>query len=102
LVPPNLTFALVNGGAVPLATTSVAGKIQLATSTEAEAKSAADRGLTPASVVNFPVKKTFTIGDGSSTQIDVTHSLSTKDVITQVRQASDDAVVDCDNIFRCR
>ncbi|WP_425005765.1 hypothetical protein [Mycolicibacterium sp. S3B2] len=78
------------------ATTSATGVAELATSTEAEARSDTARVTTPASLVNFPIKKTFTIGDGSSTQIDVTHSLGTKEVITQVRQASDDAVVECD------
>jgi hypothetical protein len=37
-----------------------------------------------------------TVGDGSSTSLTVTHSLGTKDVMTQVRQVSDDAVVECD------
>lgn len=41
-------------------------------------------------------KYTATIGDGSSTSIAVTHSLGTKDVIAQVRDASTDAVVECD------
>jgi hypothetical protein len=91
-----LTFAQVNGGSVPQATTSVQGKVELATAGEAEARTDADRAVTPLALANFPVKKTFTIGDNSATQIDVTHSLGTKEVITQVRQASDDAVVECD------
>lgn len=78
------------------ASTTATGVVELATATEAEARSDTSRALTPSSVANFPVKKTFTIGDNSSTQIDVTHSLGTKEVVTQVRQASDDAVVECD------
>src|SRR4029450_10034688 len=81
---------------VDRATSSTLGLAEYATSSEAEARTATDVALTPASAVNFPVKKTATIGDGASTQIDVTHSLGTKEVITQVRQASDDAVVECD------
>lgn len=41
-------------------------------------------------------KATGTIGDGSSTSITVSHTLGTKDVISQVRDASTDAVVECD------
>lgn len=37
-----------------------------------------------------------TIGDGSTTAIAVTHSLGTQDVIAQVRDASTNAVVECD------
>lgn len=92
----NIVWALVNGGAVPTASTTVEGKVELATQAEAEAKSDTGRAVTPVSLVNFPIKKTFTIGDGSDTSIDVTHNLGTKDVIVQVRQASDDAVVECD------
>lgn len=78
------------------ATTTATGVAELATAGEAEARTDADRAVTPLSLANFPVKKIFTIGDNSATQIDVTHSLGTKEVITQVRQASDDAVVECD------
>jgi hypothetical protein len=91
-----LAFVLVNGGAVPAASETVQGKVELATQAETEAKTDNTRAVHPAGLANFPVKKTFTIGDGSATQIDVTHSLGTKEVITQVRQASDDAVVECD------
>src|SRR3954454_9482063 len=91
-----LTFAEVNGGTTPAASTTTAGKVELATATETEARSDGTLAVTPAGLANFPVKKTFTIGDGAATQIDITHSLGTKEVITQVRQASDDAVVECD------
>jgi phage-related tail fiber protein len=92
----DLLFVQVNGGTVPQASTTTQGKVELATVAEAEARTDTDRATTPASLVNFPVKKPFTIGNGSLTQIDVTHNLGTKDVITQVRQVSDDAVVECD------
>lgn len=78
------------------ASTTATGVVELADATEAETRTDTTRAVTPVSLANFPVKKTFTIGDNSATQIDVTHSLGTKEVITQVRQASDDAVVECD------
>ena len=91
----SLTFVLSGTGSVSQATTSVAGKVQLATQAEAEAKSDTAKAVVSADLVNFPIKKTATIGDGSSTSIAVTHSLGTKDVIAQVRDASTDVVVDC-------
>jgi len=78
------------------ATTTTEGYVELATQAEAEAKSDAVRALTAASVVNFGIKKTFTIGDAAATSIACVHSLGTKDVMVQVRQASDDAVVIAD------
>lgn len=42
------------------------------------------------------IRFTATIGDGSTTAIAVTHSLGTQDVIAQVRDASTNAVVECD------
>ena len=81
---------------VDRATSTTLGLAEYATSGEAEARSDTTVALTPASVVNFPVKKTFTVGDGSATSIALTHNLGTKEVVTQVRQASDDAVVECD------
>ena len=78
---------------VPAATTSVAGKVQLADATAAEAKSSSTTAVTPAALANFTIKKTFTIGDGVSTSIACTHSLGTRAVITQVYDASTFAVV---------
>lgn len=37
-----------------------------------------------------------TVGDGTSTSLTVTHSFGNSDVLTQVRQVSDNAVVECD------
>lgn len=52
-----------------------------------------DRSTNGATV---PFKYIATIGDGSSTSIAVTHNLGTSDVIAQVRDASTNAVVECD------
>lgn len=81
---------------VEQATTSTLGLAALADATVAEAKSNSLKALTAASVVNFGVKKTFTIGDGAATAIVVTHNLGTKDIIMQVRNASTDEVIECD------
>lgn len=88
-----LVFVTFSSATVPAASTTVAGKVQLADVTAAETKSSTTTALTPASVVNFPIKRLFTIGDGVSTSIACTHSLGTKDVMVQVRDASTDAVV---------
>jgi hypothetical protein len=93
----NITFVQFStSGGVQAATTSVAGITRYATLAEAEAGSVSTAALTPASVANFGVVQEFTIGDGSSTSIALTHNRGSKAVITQVRQASDDAVIECD------
>ncbi len=92
----DLTFAQVNGGTVPDATTSTAGKVQLATQAETEAKSNTAKAVVPADLVNFPLKKTATIGDGSSTSIAVTHNLGTLDTVESIRDASTGDEVECD------
>lgn len=88
-----LVFVDFVKASVPAATTAVAGKVTLASQAEAEAKSDANKAVVPADLVNFPIKKIFTIGNGSSTTLTCTHSLNTKDVIVQVRDASTDAVI---------
>lgn len=81
---------------VPTATTSIAGKVTLATQAEAEAKTDTSKAVVSADLANFPIKKTATIGDGSTTAIVVTHNLGTKDITASVRDASTDAFVECD------
>lgn len=92
-VGANWTIVQTN---VDRATTSTLGLAEYATSTEAEAKSDTTVALTPASIVNFPQKKTFTIGDNSATSINCTHNLGTTDVVVAVYEASGGAEIECD------
>lgn len=78
---------------VEQATTSTLGLVALADSTVAEAKSDTAKAVTAAALANFPLKKTATIGDGSTTAISVTDNLGTKDKIAQCRNAATDALV---------
>ncbi len=81
---------------VDAATSGSLGLTQYATSAQAEAKSSAALALTPASVVNFAVKKIFTIGDGTTAAIVVTHNLGTQDITASVRDATTNAFVEVD------
>jgi len=78
---------------VDAATTSTQGLTTLATLAEAEAKALSTKALTPASVANFPIKKTGTIGDGTTTSIVVTDGLGTIDKIAELRDATTGAKV---------
>lgn len=92
----SLTFAQINGGAVPVADTTTQGKVELATQAEAQAKTDTTRALTPASVADFARKYTGTIGNGSSTSIAVTHGLGSQYVTAQAFDASTGELVECD------
>lgn len=81
------------------ATTSVKGIVALATSTEAEAKADTNKAITSSSLTNFAVKKTFTIGDGTSTSIACTHNLGTQNVNVTIRRVSDNAQVMATVVF---
>lgn len=91
-----LVYGQINGGATPTATDTTQGKVELATVAETETRTDTTRAVTPAGLATFPRKYSATIGDAAATSIAVTHSLGSKDVISQVRQVSDDAVVECD------
>ena len=71
---------------VSAASTSAAGKVELATTTEALAGSDSARAVTPAGLAARSHKAT--IGDGSATAIAITHSLGTRDVTVQLYDAS--------------
>ena len=78
------------------ASTTIAGAVELATAAEAEGRTSGTVAITPLSVANFGVKKIFTIGDGSTTSYALTHNLGNTDVITQLRFASDNSVLQAD------
>jgi hypothetical protein len=84
---------------VDRANTSTLGLAEYATSTEAEARTSDQVAVTPAALASFSYVTEHTIGDGAATSIAVTHNRGRKGVIAQVRQASDDAVVECDIVM---
>ena len=71
---------------VSAASTSVAGKVELATTAEALAGTDTSRAVTAAGLAARSHKAT--IGDGSATAIAITHSLGTRDVTVQLYDAS--------------
>lgn len=78
------------------ASTTATGVVELATQTEARAKTDTTRALTAASVADFARKFTGTIGNGSLTSIPVTHGLGSQFVTAQVFDASTNELVECD------
>jgi hypothetical protein len=92
----NITFIQFSNVTVPTATTSVQGKVQLATQAEAQAKTDTAKALTAASVADFARKFTGLIGDGTSTTIAVTHGLGSQFNNAQAFDASTGAEVECD------
>ncbi|MGB3684972.1 MAG: hypothetical protein WA991_04005 [Ornithinimicrobium sp.] len=70
------------------ASTSATGVVELATQAEAQAKSASDKVLTPASVSDFARKVTGTLGDNAATSFAITHGLGTQWVTAQLYEAS--------------
>jgi len=72
---------------VSAASTSAAGKVELATTAEALAGSDSSRAVTPAGLAARSF--TATIGDGSDDDITVNHNLGTRNVIVQLYDASD-------------
>nr|BAR36754.1 hypothetical protein [uncultured Mediterranean phage uvMED] len=75
-----------NTGDESAASTTVAGVVERATNTEADAGSDTSRYVTPAHLA----RRTFTttIGNGSLTSIAVTHNLGTRNVIVQMYDSS--------------
>ena len=79
---------------VDAATTTVQGLTTLATLAEAEAKTVANKAVTPAALANFTVKRTFTIGDGALTSFALAHNLGSTDVIFQARDVSTNDIIE--------
>jgi hypothetical protein len=71
---------------VSAASTSAAGKVELATTAEALAGSDTSRAVTAAGLAARSYRET--IGDASATAFNIDHNLGTRDVIVQVYDAS--------------
>jgi hypothetical protein len=88
------------GSGAGAASTSSAGTVQLATQTEVDAGTDALKPVTPATLANWanrPKRFAGNIGDGSATQIDVTHNFGTRDLTVQVfRNGTPWDLVHCD------
>ena len=79
------------GSAVPDASTTTKGKIEIATQPEVDAGTDADKAVTPETLENWSGRYKSggtVIGDGSATQFDVTHNYGTRDVTTTVVAAA--------------
>lgn len=79
------------GVSAPSASTSTPGVAAIATQAETDAGAVTNKFVTPqtlASWANRIRKFTSAIGDGSATQIDVTHNLGTNDISVEVVRAT--------------
>lgn len=65
---------------VDAATSSTLGLVQLSTPALADARTDAGRALTAADLVNTPIQKDFTFGDGTASSFVLTHSGNTRKV----------------------
>jgi len=79
------------GTSVPPASESTAGIAAIATQAETNAGTNDQKIVTPLKLANWSGrirKYTTTIGDGATTQFDITHNFGTRDVIVQVYRTS--------------
>lgn len=99
----NVVFAAENQ-TTPAASETVSGKAEIATQGETDAGTDDLRIVTPLKLATSPFRArraAGTIGDGSATQYDVTHSFGTRDVIVNMyRVASpyDEPIVDIEHL----
>ena len=82
---------------VDLATYVTQGLVTFATLTETEAKSSTSKAVVPADLVNFVIKRSFTLGDGVATSFVLTHNLNTTSVSVTLRYVSSGAELITDN-----
>jgi len=88
------------GTSAPAASETVSGIAEIATQSEVDTGTDDLRFVTPlklASYANKKLKNVTNIGDGSSTQIDVTHNFNTRNLVIQVfRNATPWDTIECD------
>jgi len=80
-------------------TASYTGVVELATQAEAQAKTDTTRAVTAASIADFSRKYVGTIGNGTLTDLPVTHGLGSQFVTAQVFDATSNAMVECDVVL---
>lgn len=84
------------GTVAPAASETTAGIAEIATQAETDAGTDDLRFVTPLKLATYSGRAkryAASIGDGTSTQIDVTHNLGTKDIVAMLRRNSDDVAV---------
>jgi hypothetical protein len=75
------------------ATSTVGGTVILATQAEDEARTNTTKAVTPAGLLNFSVKKYFTVGDATASSFPLTHGLNNQGVKATVRYASNNKAI---------
>ena len=90
---------VVNQNDLDAASTTVAGYVELATVTEAEAKTDATRAVTPASLATFARRATGLVGNGALTALPFAHNLGNQYVTAQLFDASTNSLVMADTVL---
>lgn len=87
-----LNWTVVNKN-IDQATTTTGGTVILANQTETETRTNTIKGITPADLVNFSVKKDFTVGDGTASSFPLTHNQNRQGIKPAVRYASNNQAI---------
>lgn len=79
------------GDAIPQASDTVAGKIEIATQVEVDSGTSQTLAITPFTLANYAeLNKSYStvIGDGTTTTFPITHNLQTENVVVSVRETA--------------